>query len=801
MGNIVKDIVFALRMLARNPGYTFVVAATLGLGIGANTAIFSLVDGVLLKPLPFRDPDRLTVVWQKSASGVQLGVSELDLNDYLARNRTFQDLAGFTAPATKSAILTGAGNPIEIAPSYISANYFRGLGVSPVLGRDFLPEESKRGSNGVAILGYSLWQSQFGGSRDILNRQITLDKRTLQVVGVMGSDVHPVDADVFLPFAQLNPEQPMPRNYHELTVIGRLRPGLAVADAQRETEALSSDLARSYPATNSGIGAHVIPLRDEITGSVREPILMLLAAVGLVLLIACGNVANLILVRSAGRQKEIAIRVALGAGRRRIIGQFAVECMLLSAVGSIAGVLLAFAAMPLIHTFGGSRIPRLHHIAIDSRVLTFAAAIAVVSGLIFGLLPALRYSSANLNQKLRSGGRTSQFDSGRLRNVLVALEVALALVVVVAAGLMVRSVNGLLDVQPGFRPDHLLVARLALPARQYKPAQVHSFYTRLLPALAAVPGVVSVGASTSLPFAPSLNQTRFAVQGEPLPDSGHYPVAVIASVDTGFFQTMGIPILRGRAFKREELADFDNDQCIINSTLERTFFGGRDAVGGSILTNVAAKKPEPCRVVGVVGDTRVAGLDAPHRPVLYFPSYVPKEMLVIRTTTDPISLAPSLRRVAVEIDPQQPLSGIQTMDEVLSQSLSRRSFTAVLLTLFSAIGLLLAALGLYGVTSYSVAQRTQEIGVRMALGAEPSQIFKLILWQGFRVTAAGLLGGAVAAFFCTRLMSGLLYGIGAADPASYAVACSALITVFITACFIPARRATRVDPLTALRHD
>jgi putative ABC transport system permease protein len=518
MANLQKDILYALRMVARNPAFSCVAIITLALGIGANTAIFSVVDGVLLKPLPFRSPERLLTVCQKSASVPRLGISELDLEDYTSRTRVFEALGGYTTAGNSVAILTGAGEPTEISPSYITQSYFSLLGIAPVLGRDFLPEEGRNGRNRVAILSYGLWQSRFNGSPEIVHQQITLDRQKLQVVGVMGPDAYPKEADVFIPFTR---ERPLPRNYHELNAVGRLRPGQTAAGAQRELEALSAAIARANPTTNTGITAYVLPLREEITGNVREPIVMLLLAVGLVLLIACGNVANLLLVRAAARQKEIAIRVAVGAGQGRIIGQFAIECMVLSIAGACLGLVLAFGLMPLIRMLGAERIPRLQNVTIDAGVLVFTATISLLTGLLSGLIPALSYSASNLNQMLRSGGRTSTSESGWMRKVLIVGEVALSLVVIVGASLLVRSLNKLLDVHPGFRPDHLLVGRIALPPNHYKQANVQAFYARLLPRIAAIPGVVSVTTATSVPLASTVAQTRFAVQGMPLSEPGN----------------------------------------------------------------------------------------------------------------------------------------------------------------------------------------------------------------------------------------------------------------------------------------
>ena len=807
MANTGKDIVYALRMLARNRGFATVAVATLALGIGATTAIFSLVDGVLLKPLPFPDQHSLVAVWQKTASVPQLGISELDLEDYRARTRVFEKLGGFTVPGFQSVILTGAGAPVEILPSFITQDYFSVLGIAPIIGRDFLPEEGKRGHDGVAILSYTLWQTRFGGSRQILERQITLNRQNLRVIGVMGQDVFPADADVFIPFTRVSPEKPMPRNYHQLQVVGRMRQGQNMAQAQSEIEALSADLQRSYPATNSGIGAYIVSLRDEITGNVRAPILILMSAVGLILLIACGNVAGLLLVRADARQKEIAIRVALGAGRGRIIAQFAVECLVLSAAGASLGLLLAIGFMPWIRRLGASRIPRLQHMEIDTRVLLFTAAVAVFSGLIFGLIPALRYSSANLNRMLRMGGRTAKSDSGRLRSFLVAGEVALALVVVVGANLLVRSLNQILDVQPGFRSDHLLVVQIALPpannvsSAAQNEKDVHNFYRLLLPKIAAIPGVAGVSTTSVLPLATAVPQTRFAVQGAPRPKPGRYPVAALSAVDPEFFKTMGIPILRGRTFEPKEMGNFDDEKCIVNLTLARSFFAGRDSIGQTILTNVAVNPPEPCRIIGVVGDTRLASLDTPPRPILYFAAYVDQETLVVRTLNDPMAAAQAIRREIALADPEQPAGNIRLMDQVVRQSLSRQSFSAVLLAIFSTVGMTMAGLGLYGIVSYSVAQRIQEIGIRMALGAEPSNIFRMVVLQGLMVTGIGLTIGVMTAAGATRLMSGFLYGIGAADPFSYGVGCALLVAVSSVACFIPAYRATRIDPVQALRYE
>lgn len=800
MSNPGKDVTVALRTLARSPAFSALVVATLGLGIGANTAIFSLLDGVLLKPLPFRDPGALVSIWERRATVPRMTVSELDLDDFRARTHVFQDLGGFMAPGSLTLILTGAGEPAEIAPAYITQNYFSLLGVAPLIGRDFLRQEGLRGHDQVAILSHALWQTRFGASRNVLQQQITVNQKKLQVVGVMGPQVYPSDADVFIPFTWANPEK-LARNFHELNLVGRLLPGQSIAAAQRELEAIAADLGRSYPMSNAGISVSAQPLREEITGSVREPLVLLQLAVLLILLISCGNAANLLLVRATSRQKEIAIRVALGAGRARIAGGFAIECLILSGAGALLGLLLAFGAMPLIRRLGAERIPRLQHVAIDGRVLLFTAAVAVFAGLLFGLIPALRYSSTNLNQILRAGGRTSKSDSGRLRNALVTGEVALALVVIVSASLLVRSLNRLFQVNPGFRSDHVLVAHIQLPTNHYPQSDVESFYKRLLPRIAAIPGVVGVSTATTLPLAGPIIEMRFAIQGSPLPEPGKFPVMLMTSVDAEFFKTMGIPLLRGRAFQPQEVGDFDREKCIINQTFAKTYFSGRDPLGGIILTGVTHPKPEPCEIVGVAGDTPAERLGAPPQPSLYFATYAARDNLVVRTTTDPLSVAQAVQQQVSATDSRQPLSNVRTMDEVLSRSLSRQAFAVVLLVSFSALGLILAALGLYGVVSYSVTQRTQEMGLRVALGAQRGAIFQLILWQGLLVTGSGLIVGAAVAGIASRLMSSLLFGVAPTDLYSFAVAGSVLLVVAALACFVPAYRATKIDPMVALRYE
>jgi predicted permease len=620
--------------------------------------------------------------------------------------------------------------------------------------------------------------------------------KKLRVVGVMGPDIFPAEVDVFVPLSRLHPGEARPRNYHELRVIARLRPGQTIDEAQREIATLSADLERSYPSTNAGIGAYILPLRDEIIGNVREPLLILLSASGLLLLIACGNSASILLVRAGARQKELAVRMAFGASPYRIIAQFVTECLILSAEGAAAGLLLAFSVMPLIHSLGEGCIPRVQNVMIDTRVPLYTAGVAVLTGVLIALLPALNYSLSDLNQMLRSMGQTAtrSYPGKQFINFLIAQEVSLALVVVVGINLVVSSSIQIFRGDFGFRADHVFMAEVSLPSTHYNPAGVYTFYTRLLAKTAAIPGVVSVSTTTALPFGSTVPRTRLAVGGIRPPKGGEYPLSALVFVSSDFFKTLEIPVLRGRTFTPEELRDRDYTRCIPSAMLTKLFWGEQDPVGRVILTDPEARTRAPCQVIGVAGDSRLSGLVGPLQPVVYFPSYLANDTLVVRTSSDPMEVAEMVQRETNAIDPEIALYNILSMTDALSRSLSGKRLLAALLVVFSSIGLTLAALGLFGVLSYSVAQRVQETGVRMAIGAARGDIFRLFLKQGPLLALIGLVIGTPAAV----VVSNLLFRIQTDDPRTFGEGCLLVLAFSAVCSFFPAWRATRTNPAVSL---
>jgi len=801
MRTFMQDLRYGVRMLLKRPGFTFIAVLTLALGIGANTAIFSVINGVLLRPLPFAEADKLVRVYEKR---LKLGrqrnaVSAPDFIDWRSQNRVFEDIAAYAPWSTN---LTGGDEPMRLAGTVTSASLFSVLGVRPQLGRTFLAEEDQPNGDRVVILSHGLWQRRFGSDTGVVGRSIVLNGASFTVVGVMpaGFEFPSKETELWAPLG-LDPSNQEGRGSHYLDVVARLKPGVTLQQAQANMETIAGELEKQYQV-NTGHGVNIFPLYEEIVGSVRTALLVLLGAVGLVLLIACANVANLLLVRTVARQKEIAIRTTLGASRRRIIQQLLTESILLGVLGGALGLLLAVWGTDLLINISPSNMPRMSEITIDYRVLGFTFAISLLTGVIFGLLPALQALRFNINESLKSEGRgvVGSSSRSRARSVLIVTEIALALVLLVGAGLLIKSFKRLGEVDPGFKPDNVMTMQLSLPRAKYgKPEQQSAFIQQVLERIEAVPGVGSVSMVAAPPFSGFTASRYFQIEGRPPRPAGEGFNAGYNSASPNYFQTLGIPLRRGRDFTRQDVMGTP-EVVIINEAMARRFWPDEDAIGGRLRIGEDAWRT----VVGVVGDVRHTGLDEEPKPEMFYP-YLQSPLsfmtLMVRSATDEKSLRASIQREIRAVDPDLPVYGIKSMEQLISESVSPRRLNMILLTTFAIVALVLAALGIYGVMAYSVSQRTHEIGIRMALGAQRGDVLKMIVGQGLILTLTGIGIGLAASFGLTRLMASLLYGVTATDPLTFIVVALVLGTVALMASFIPARRATRVDPMEALRYE
>ena len=800
---IQQDIKFAGRMLWKNKSVTFIAIIALALGIGANTAIFSVVNAVLLKPLPYRDADRLVWIWGNVRGGsTRASVSPPDFFDYRAQNNSFEHLAASTSVSVPFN-LTGAGEPERLNGSAVTTNYFQALGVEPALGRTFLAEEEQEGRNQVVVLSHGLWQRRFGSDTSLVGKTIILDGRGVTVVGVMPAGLQfPQTAQQWVP--RFNPTHPemQARAAHFLRPIGRLKPGVTLEQAQAEMDGIARRLEEQYPESNARWSLRLVPLQEQIAGNVRPTLLILLGAVGFVLLIACANVANLLLARAAARQKEIAIRTALGASRARIVRQLLTESLLLAVVGGLVGVVLALWSVDLLVSLSAGRVPRAGEIGIDAVVLGFTLGVSLLTGLVFGLVPALQASKPDFNESLKEGGKsaTEGLRRNRIRSALVVAEVALALVLLVGAGLLVKSFIGLQRVSPGFDAENVLTMRIDLSRAKYAtPEAAGNFYTQLQERVSALPGVEAVGMISELPLSGQPNDTYFTVEGRPAQEAGQRVTADYRRINHDYFRAMTIPLLRGRYFSEQDFRQ-SAQVAIISETMAERFFPNEDPLGKRLL--ISAPEPTPYEIVGIVGDVRHRALDVEVYQMMYVPTARRLSTnLVVRTATDPSTIASAVRNEVWAIDRDQPVSAVRTMGEVLSQSVAQQRFTTSLLGIFAAVAMILAAVGIYGVMAYSVTQRTREIGVRLALGAQTRDVFRLVVGQGMLLTIIGVAVGLVAAIFLTRLMESLLFGVSATDPTIFVAISFLLIAVALLACYVPARRATRVDPMEALRYE
>jgi putative ABC transport system permease protein len=802
MAFVWQDLRFAARLLLRTPGFTLIAIVALALGIGANTAIFSVVNTLLLEPPPYREPQRIVVVWEHNLPRDRKNnvVSPGNFLHWRELNRVFEDMAG-VSPAFRTT-LTGNGAPEELPVQYVTAAFTTILGVPPQYGRLFRPEDDDPSAN-VILISDRLFRQRFGGDPSIVNKTILLDGRPQVVVGVMprGFSILEKNADIWQTIG-FRPEARTPRG-RWLMVIAKLKPGVTVAQAQEDMTRVHAELTRMFPAFNTGWTARVVSISDQLTGDVRPALFVLLAAVGFVLLIACANVANLLLARSTARQRELAVRAALGAGRGRLVRQLLAESLLLSTIGGIAGLVLAWWATYGLRNVVARQlpIPRLDAVGLDGRVLLFTLAAVMISGIAFGLLPALTAAGATLTDALKEGGRTGTATRGaRTRNLFVIVETALALVLLVGAGLLIRSFATLLKVDPGFDPSRTVTMKVSIPTAKYSTGdQQRAFYDQLFERLDAIPGVQAAGGTSYLPLNGLGAATGFAIVGRPKPEAGQEPVTDVRVTTHNYFRAMGIPLLRGRLFDQSD-AGSNVRRVIISESMARTFWPNDDPIGQQII--VEWNDAGPDTIVGVVADVRQEALEKEVRPSIYWPPSrftYPFMTVAIRATVDPASIVPAATAKVHELDPNIAVADVRTMTEVRDISVAQRRLTMILLGAFAAMALALAAVGIYGVISYAVTQRTQEIGIRMALGAQRSSVLAMVLRQALTLAGVGIAIGAVGALLLTGLMKNLLYGVAPSDPVTFAAVAVILGLVAATAAAIPGLRATRVDPVVALR--
>jgi putative ABC transport system permease protein len=802
--NVVLDFRYAARLLLRSPAFTLVAVAALALGIGANTAIFSVVDTLLLRPLPYADADRLAVIWEHNIPRDRQHnvVSPGNFIHWQELNQSFTELSALSM--TFRTTLTGAGDATELPVQYVSAGIFRILGVRPALGRDFTKQDDAPGV-GVVIISDRLWRQRFGADPTIVNRSIQLDGRPNVVAGVMPAGFSILDrtVDVWSTIG-LPPSARTPRG-RWIGVVGRLKDGVTMAQAQADMVRVHQELTRRFPDFNTGWTANVVPLREELTGTVKPALWVMLGAVGFVLLIACANVGNLVLARATARQRELAVRAALGAGRGRLIRQMLVESLLLSIMGSTAGLLVAWWSVVALRTTIADRVPiaRLDQVSIDGTVLLFTAGAALVSALLFGIAPALTSAGARLTESLKDGGRSGSAARGaRIRSVFVVVETALALILLVGSGLLLRSFVALMRVDPGFDPAHTMTVKVSIPTAKYRDAaQQQAFFNQLFEKLDALPGVTAAGGTSFLPIAGLGAATGFQIVGQPKPSAGQEPVTDVRVVTHDYFKAMGVPLLRGRTFDSRD-AGTNVRRVIVNQALARKHFPNEDPIGKSIIVSWNDEGAD--EIVGVVGDVRQQDLETEARATIYWPPgrfTYPFMSVAIRTAGDPRTVVAGTVAALHELDPNVAAADVKTMDAVIDASVAQRRLTMLLLSIFAVVALVLAAVGIYGVIGYSVSQRTQEIGIRMALGAQRATVLRMVVGQAMLLAALGIAAGAGGAWGLTRLMQKLLFGVEPSDPATFVGVAGILALVAAVAASIPGLRATRVDPVIALRSE
>lgn len=807
-----KDIRYGIRGLLKRPAFTAIAVITLALGIGANTAIFSLVNAVLLRALPYRDADRLVMVWEDASfAGFPKNTpAPANFVDWRSQNQSFEGMAAVTS---RSFNLTGEGEPEKLEANAATANFFSLLGVQPLLGRGFVPDDDNPQGSKVVVVSYELWQRVLGGEASVIGKNILLNGEKYTVIGVTPAGFQFLDQEVnlWIP-AAFDAEELSNRGGHYLTVFARLKPNVTLSQAQADIRTITQRIAHDHPDQAGRLGSSVLPLRDELAGDVRRPLIILLGAVGFVLLIACANIASLLLSRTAARRREIALRAALGAGRARIVRQLLTESLVLAGAGGVLGMFCAFGSFAFLRQLIPEGMTLGTQLQLDWQVLVFTLVISLATGIFFGLVPALQASRLNLNEALKQGSSRGGIGPGssRLRNVLVSAEVALALVLLIGASLLLKTFFSLRHQYSALAGANVLTLRTQLPRTKYTDVAKRSvFYSQVLDRVQTLPGVISAGYTTTIPLVWKGGTSGFWTEGTSVAEAKASGLSFDSNhrqISAGYLKTMGIAILKGRSF-----AEADNEQsqpvAIVNETMARQYWPGQDALGKRFKVGDPEDPLPLITVVGIAADVHQMGPDVPVKAEMYFPYrqetvhfYAPRD-LVIRTSVDPLSIAAAVRREIRAVDPDQPVANVRTLDDVLSKEIAPRRIAMTLLMTFAGLALVLASIGIYGVLSYFVTQSTPEIGVRLALGARQVDVLKLVVGRGMRLALAGLAVGLAAALLLTRLMASLLFGVSATDAISFVVVSVLLIVVALLACYIPARRATKVDPLVALRYE
>jgi predicted permease len=820
MGILLQDLRYGLRTHAKTAGFTLVAVFTLALGIGASTAVFSVVNAIMLKPLPYADSERIVIPWRLAPAGLNLGYNEIpwgvrSFQLMTQDSKTFQSLGAFKSDSFN---LTGSGDPALLEGLRASAGFFPSLGIAPMLGRTFTAEEDRPGHEHVVVLSHQLWRDRFGGDPAVLGTAVDLNGDPCTVIGVMpsgfefprgeempGSFDFPRETQLWVPLALA--AAPRPNELDELAVIGRLKAGVTTVQAQEAMNVFSTRMESEFPDGKGWFNSRVTPLARQVVGDIRRPLLLMLGAVGVVLLIAFSNVANLLLARSLGRRTEFTLRAALGAGRARLMRQLLTESLLLAAAGGLVGILLAEAGVCFVKIFGPSNIPRLREVGLDRGVFAFVLGITLMSGILFGLAPAIGATRENLAESLKEGGQRSggSATGPKIRNALLVSEVALALVLVIASGLLVQTFLRLLRVDPGFNAARVLTFELSLPSSKYREKdRIVALYRRGLQRFRSIPGVQSAGIVETVPLDGATEGSVIRIPDHLAANAKENPFANYNITSPGYFSTVGTPVLRGRDFLETDTAD-SMPVAIINNAMAKKFWRGENPIGKQV--GLGSPEFPAMTIVGIAADVKHLSLREDPGPEMYVP-YTQKPYpsmlimhVVLRTKAGPTSVTKSVREAVRLLDPDLPLAKLTVLTTLVDNSMAGPRFSMLLLAAFGAVALLLATIGMYGVISYSVTQRTREIGIRMALGARRRNVFGLVLGQGARLTALGLAIGLVTALGVTRTMASALYGVQTTDPLTFAVMSLLLVGVALLACYLPARRATRVDPMIALRYE